>query len=238
MKISNQSNKFQKIANFYDHIYHKTPQPANVHNRHLSKLVKRLCVDPGQRVLDVACGKGSWLSVVQAMGCEVSGIDISKNAISACKTKMPEGYFHVGKAEELPFTDDQFDLVTCLGSLEHFLDQPKALKEMVRVVTTKGKVLLLVPNADFLTYRLGLYRGTEQQEVQESILSLPEWNRMFTESGLVVEDCWRDLHILSRSWILRRPFYLVPARLLQAVTLPVWPMKWQYQVFHLCRVGV
>jgi len=233
-----QSNKYQKIAYFYDHVYHKNPEPVNSQKRHFYKLAKRLCVEPGQRLLDVACGKGAWLSVAQAMGCEVSGIDISENAIDACKSEMPEGQFHVGIAENLPFSDDQFDLVTCLGSLEHFLDQPKALQEMVRVVSPQGKVLLLVPNAGFLTYRLGLYRGTEQQEIQEAILSLDDWIRIFTESGLVVEDCWRDLHILSRSWILRRPFYLVPARLLQAIALLVWPMKWQYQVFHLCRVGV
>jgi len=230
------SNKHKQVADFYDQVYHKNSQPINAANRYLHKLAKRLSIAPGQRVLDVACGKGAWLSILYNMGLEISGLDISQNAIEACKKQMPSGQFHVGPAESMPFYNKQFDLVTCLGSLEHFLDKPKALQEMVRVTVPEGKVLILVPNSGFLTYRLGLYRGTQQQEIQEDILSLNDWDHLFTEAGLIVEDLWRDLHILNRSWILRPPIYLVPVRLLQAIALPLWPLKWQYQVFHLCRI--
>ena len=164
----------------------------------------------------------------------MSGIDISSRAIEVCRKRMPTGEFEIGPAETLPFSDDQFDLVTCLGSLEHFLDQPGALREMARVTGERGRVLILVPNAGFLTYRLGLYRGTHQQTIRETIRTLDEWQRMFSSAGLDVIDRWRDLHVLDRSWILRPPRLVVPIRLMQALALAVWPLQWQYQVYHLC----
>jgi SAM-dependent methyltransferase len=148
---------------------------------------------------------------------------------------MPGGEFHTGPAEILPFPDGRYDLVTCLGSLEHFLDQPAALAEMVRVMKPRGKVVILVPNAGFLTYRLGLYKGTQQQAVRETIRPLSEWQEMLNASGLVVKERWKDLHVLNKRWIFRAPWSLMPLRLLQAIALTFWPLHWQYQVYHLCE---
>lgn len=116
-----------------------------------------------------------------------------------------------------PIPDGHFALVTFLGSLEHFLEKPRSLREMARVTREKGNVLILVPNVRRLTYRLGLYRGTRQQAVRETIRPLDEWRATFTSAGLDVMDCGKDLHVLDRSWILRPPRYLVPLRLMQAL---------------------
>ena len=42
--------------------------------------------------------------------------------------------------------------------------------------------------------------------------------------------------VLTKSWILRPPRHLVPLRLVQGLALTIWPLSWQYQVFHLCRI--
>src|SRR5690606_38797234 len=154
--------------------------------------------------------------------------------IALCRAQMPEGDFHVGPAERLPFGDGEFDLVTCLGSLEHFLDPVGALKEMRRVARPKARFLILVPNSGFLTRRLGLYRGTWQRTVIERARTLDEWQSIFCDAGLQVTERWKDLHVLSWSWIGRGSWYQVPIRLLQALLLAIWPLSWQYQVYHLC----
>ncbi len=225
-----------EVADFYDQVYYREDATQfNQPSRHLRRLVTRLAVRPGQRVLDVACGRGDWLAALADCGTQVSGIDISSRAIDTCRRRLPQGQFEIGPAETLPFPDADFDLVTCLGSLEHFLDQPAAMREMVRVVRPGGWVLVLVPNAGFLTYRLGLYRGTQQQAIRETIRPLAEWRTMLSEAGLQVIDRWKDLHILERSWIFRPPQYLAPVRLAQGLALLTWPLGWQYQVYHLCR---
>ncbi len=233
-----ESPTHEQVAEFYDRVYYgqqagESPTPT----RHLRRLAKRLGVRSEQRVLDVACGCGAWLSAVAACGVQVSGIDLSARAIETCRKSHSKGRFHIGPAEHLPFADHEFDLVTCLGSLEHFLDQPSALQEMARVARPNGRVLVLVPNAGFLTYRLGLFGGTAQRDIQETIRSLSEWQAMFSAAGLETIERWKDLHILNRAWILRPPRYQTPLRLAQALMLPVWPLEWQYQVYHLCRVS-
>ena len=238
MSIEKQTStvgEHERVAKFYDDVYYKGAEAGASPSWHLKRLSTRLGVSSGWSVLDVACGAGGWLAVVAASGATVSGIDISERAVSICRQRMPHGEFHTGPAEVLPFPDGSYDLVTCLGSLEHFLDQPAALAEMVRVMKPGGKVVILVPNAGFPTYRLGLYKGTQQQAVRETIRPLSEWKNMLNASGLVVKERWKDLHVLDRTWIFRKPWILSPLRLLQALALSIWPLNWQYQVYHLCE---
>jgi SAM-dependent methyltransferase len=155
---------------------------------------------------------------------------------STSRARLPGADLREGVAEQLPFDDARFDLVTCLGSLEHFLDQPRALAEMRRVARPGARVLILVPNAGFLTRRLGLSRGTWQAGVRETVRSLDEWDRMLRDAGLKPRARWRDLHVLDGRWIRSGRPITWPLRLAQALALPLWPMAWQYQVYFDCRV--
>jgi hypothetical protein len=110
------------------------------------------------------------------------------------------------------------------------------LREMVRVARTDAQFLLLVPNADFPPARFGLYGGTFQSSVHEELRSLPDWQKLFESAGLVVVKRWRDLHVLSTRWINLGPWYLRPIRLTLALMLAIWPLSWQYQVYHYCRL--
>lgn len=229
-------NELDGFRRFYDSVYYRDAVPYEQVPRHLRRLARRLQVRDGERVLDVGCGSGEWLFACREQGAIVSGVDLSEKAVSVCKSVMPDGSFYAGVAEVLTFENDRFDLVSCLGSLEHFSDQPRALREMVRVAKPNARLLLCVPNSRFLTRRLGLYQGTFQVAVREEVHSLEEWAGMFRDSGLDVHDRWRDLHVLAWSWIRSRGWRSVPLRTLQALALAVWPIAWQYQVYHLCHV--
>jgi ubiquinone/menaquinone biosynthesis C-methylase UbiE len=233
-----QSIEPEKIRNFYNKVYYKGASPNKKILLHFKRLVSKLPIGKGCRVLDVACGTGQWLLAVHDAGCHTAGIDISSKAIEICKINLPDGEFYTGQAETLPFEDKRFNLVSCLGALEHFLDPSHALKEMVRTATDDAYFLLLVPNAGFLTRRLGLFEGTAQFDIKEEWQTLDAWKQLFEESGLQIEKRWKDLHILSWSWIRSRNWYHVPLRALQAIALIFWPLSWQYQVYHLCRKKV
>lgn len=234
--MKTEKNDHTILQSYYDNVYYgKDERKIVAPTAHHHRLAKKLGISKGHRILDVACGTGEWLLAAQERGATVVGIDLSARAIDVCERHIPEGDFRVGNAESLPFESEQFDLVTCFGSLEHFLSPELALAEMKRVAREDAIFLLLVPNSGFLTRRLGLFDGTDQISVKEEVRSLKQWTALFEKAGLVVEKRWRDLHILSRHWILRNPWYLVPIRTLQAFLLLFWPLSWQYQVYFLCK---
>lgn len=230
-------DKQAEIKRFYDTVYHPgvldsdNCQPS----AHQRRLASRVQQHPDQSVLDVACGSGAFLKACSELGNQVAGIDLSENAIASCRNHLPSGEFYVGNAEILPFENQRFDVVTCLGSLEHFLDPQKALQEMLRVARPGARFILLVPNADFLTRQLGLYGGTQQTDALEVVRTLQEWNQLFGSAGLRVVQRWKDLHVLSCNWITANGPKGIPLRALQALILPIWPLRWQYQVYHLAQ---
>lgn len=239
--MSTQSNDQQRelegIRAFYDNEYyakdvdqqHKLPWHCRLAARELSLV-------HGGDVLDVACGTGAWLGQFSSMGARsISGIDLSARAIDAARVAYPGGDFRTGPAEVLPFADASFDVVTCMGSLEHFVDKPSALREMLRVARPRAEFLLLVPNAGFLSRRIGVYGGTHQVKVKEDVMSLDEWATLFASVGLMVRRRRRDLHPLSWRWITHGKWLTWPIRAVQAILLALWPVAWQYQVYHYAQ---
>jgi len=221
------------VRDFYDRQYYKNLRGQTVPS-HYRGLARRFRPWQGKRLLDVGCGSGLWLRAAADLGAVTSGVDISQVALDACKRVLPLAKFHCGPAENLPFTDGEFDFISCLGALEHFLEPQKALSEMIRVAKPEALFLLLVPNSGFLTRRLGLFCGTQQVDMREDVRSLGEWQALFESAGLVVRHRWRDLHVISPSWIFRERWFSWPLRAAQAFALPFWPLSWQYQVYHLC----
>jgi SAM-dependent methyltransferase len=196
-------DEFESIRTFYDEEYYAHPAAGARLPWHCRKVAARLRSPSGRHVLDVACGTGEWLDHFHRQGAAIAGIDLSQRAIEECTRRFPDGDFACGPAEALPFADARFDLVTCMGSLEHFLDKPRALAQMRRVAKPDAEFLILVPNAGFLTRRLGLYAGTQQVRAREDVFDLATWNRLFEDAGLRVLARWRDLHPLSWSWVAR-----------------------------------
>lgn len=222
-----------QIRNYYDSQYYKNIRSESVPS-HYRRLARRFKPWPGKRLLDIGCGSGIWLRAASELGAVPAGVDISQVALDACQRNLPSAELHCGPAECLPFPDGEFDFISCLGALEHFLEPHTALREMIRVAKPEASFLLLVPNANFLPRRMGLYSGTQQTDIHEDVLSLGEWRALFQSAGLVVRHRWKDLHVLSSSWIFRGRWFGWPLRVAQALALPLWPLSWQYQVYHLC----
>jgi len=97
-------------------------------------------VDRSQgRVLDVACGPGTFGRRIASPSREVFGIDISRGmlrqgAAYAAKEDNPHVHFARARVEALPFEDGTFDAALCCGSLHLFADTVTALREIARVM--------------------------------------------------------------------------------------------------------
>jgi 2-polyprenyl-3-methyl-5-hydroxy-6-metoxy-1,4-benzoquinol methylase len=227
---------YAAVREYYNRTYYKDTCDSQGMIHHYRRLARRFQPWVGKRLLDVGCGAGMWLKAAAELGACPTGIDISQKAVEACHRTLPHAELYCGPAEQLPFNDRLFDFVSCLGALEHFLDPQAALREMIRVSRPDALFLLLVPNAGFLPRRLGLYSGTEQVAVREHVRSLRGWQELFQAAGLSVRSRWKDLHVLSVSWIMRGAWYFRAIRLAVALALTLWPLSCQYQVYHLCNV--
>jgi SAM-dependent methyltransferase len=110
-------------------------------------LVEASEVQPGHRVLDVACGTGVVARAAAARvggAGEVAGVDRSQAMLDVAARQLPDATFHLGDAGRLPFAEDGFDRVLCQASLMFFPDPGAALAEMARVVAPDGRVGLQV----------------------------------------------------------------------------------------------
>jgi SAM-dependent methyltransferase len=111
-------------------------------------------LQPGQRVLDVACGTGviARLAAEQVgPGGSVTAIDVAPDMIGVAESTSaaagPHIEWHVSDAAALPLVDDSYDVVLCQMGLMFMEDRPAALAEMRRVVVSGGRVVVNTPGA-------------------------------------------------------------------------------------------
>jgi SAM-dependent methyltransferase len=160
---------------------------------------------PGERLLDVACGAGGFMQRAGGRGLEVVGLDVSATAIELAAARLPDAELHVGDAEQLPFGDSSFDLVTCLGSLEHFPSPERGAAEIARVLRPSARAIVFVPNLFFLGHVwFGLRHGAQPseggQDFSETFRTSQGWRSLLEGSGLSVESWhpWNRIHATER----------------------------------------
>ncbi|HKY49050.1 MAG TPA: methyltransferase domain-containing protein [Acidimicrobiia bacterium] len=96
---------------------------------------------PGDRILDVGCGKGHLVKALRDLGVDAAGIDLNPNASDVAVVAGVQTM----SATNLDFDDAAFDAVVSFHAIEHIPHIDEALREMSRVVKPTGKVLLVYP---------------------------------------------------------------------------------------------
>lgn len=115
-----------------------------------AKVVDAARIQPGLRVLDVACGTGvlarAVLSRTGPTGY-VAGLDPSPGMLAVASELAPAVNWRQGSAESIPFADRSFDTVISQFGLMFFADRRQALREMLRVLTPEGRLVVAVWDA-------------------------------------------------------------------------------------------
>ena len=119
---------------------------ARSYERGAAEFIARLELEPGDEVLDVACGTGNLALPAARAGATVTGVDIAPNLIVQAKARAAEEQqsilFDVGDAESLAYADDEFDIaVSMFGAM--FAARPeRAAAELIRVVRPGGRIAM------------------------------------------------------------------------------------------------
>jgi len=121
---------YTNIAKGYDELY------SEEQLKKLKLIKSLLTLKKEYKLLDVGCGTG--ISTYY-FDCDVIGIDPCNELIEQNPEKLI-----LGKAEDLPFDDNTFDIVVSVTAVHNFDDIEKGISEMKRVLKEKGQLVISV----------------------------------------------------------------------------------------------
>jgi SAM-dependent methyltransferase len=101
-------------------------------------------IEPGQSVLDVACGPGFTAAAAAERGARVRGLDFSDAMLAVARARHPGLAFDQGDAEALPYADGAFDAVVSNFGIHHAPNPVNALAEARRVLRPGGRLAFSV----------------------------------------------------------------------------------------------
>src|SRR5215207_6218516 len=192
-------------------------------------LVRRAALQPGERVLDVACGTGIVARLaaerVGAQGAVV-GLDLN-TAMLAVARALPQSGAAITWQEAsvlaMPFPDATFDVVVCQLGLQFFPDRPQALREMRRVLVPGGRLLLSVfgpiehnPATHALAATLERHLGADAAAIKRAehgLADAEELHELVTGAGfadVAIETATQEVRFPSPSEYVRIQFAATP----------------------------
>lgn len=142
---SHQENKKGLIPKIYESI--KSVNLRNKYKIATNGLAKG-------KVLDIGCGVGDFLHVMEQKGWDATGIEPSEEAKAIAQKRMKAQLFAPEEIDELP--DESFDLITMWHVLEHVDDLKTEVQHLSRLLKKGGRLVLALPN--FMSFDAQFYK--------------------------------------------------------------------------------
>ncbi|EKV03436.1 methyltransferase family protein [Leptolyngbya sp. PCC 7375] len=155
----------EELKAFYDGGYHdtfsKSVMAESIFAQHrYQALVKKMhCYAPDlmtkkkRTLLDVGCGTGDFLQVVQQAGWHVTGTELALDAVNRANQKVSGNVFQ-GDITDLALPCCSYDLVTSYHVIEHLLEPIAQLRRCYELLASGGLLFLETPNIGSLGARL------------------------------------------------------------------------------------
>ena len=172
MKQYYKNNNEKKL--FIKEMFDEISSRYNLLNRMLSfgidiywrnRFIRKLNITDNKKILDVATGTGDIVKhIISKNNVKIAGIDISDQMIKLAKNKIKSNKssleWQVGDAENLPYLDNSFDIITISFGFRNFTNYDKALSEFNSVLKDGGKIGILEfsePNNFFINKVFNFY---------------------------------------------------------------------------------
>ena len=140
---------FARIARRYDRM--NDLQSFGLHRLWKRRVVRLAQIKPGERALDLCCGTGDISFALAHGGAETTGLDFSRQMLEVAaqrqqttsKLKIQKLKFLQGDAQQLPFPESSFDIVTVGYGLRNLTSWEHGLDEMRRVARPGARLIVL-----------------------------------------------------------------------------------------------
>lgn len=173
----------------------------NVFSEYLTK--------PNLNVLDIGCGSGSLCLYLANEGHKVTGIDISRNAIEACKQSAR--YLRLTRHVKFKQVDfpkqilsQQFDFIICSEVIEHLVNDKLALKKIFFLLQKGGIAIISTPSKNAPLYRLGYAKKFDREVGHLRRYTEGELIRLCNDTGFEI------VRTKKTEGIIRNSLYIFP----------------------------
>ncbi len=138
---------------------------------------------PGSRLLEIGCGLGH-LSGQLEPNFDTYAVDINPWALQQAPQFAPKTRFTLASAEELPFAPNSFGMIIIKHVVEHLPHPEQAIRELGRILSPDGVLILSAPNLDSLLKPLKGEQWIGYQDPTHISLKPPdEWIRLLQEEA-------------------------------------------------------
>ena len=202
----------------------------------ISKIIN---LQKDESFLDVSCGRAQIVHRLEDQGKFVSGIDLSHVALKSGKMQQASLPLCTANSQILPFQSNSFDVVSNIGSIEHYHDMPMAIREMARVLKPSGRAIILVPNSFSLLHNvLSAYNSgrtvVDDQPIQR-YAARAEWQDILNENGLEVTNVNRYEIEFPRTGTDWAAYFKSPKKLVRLLVRPLVPLNLSFCFIFTCR---
>jgi SAM-dependent methyltransferase len=226
------------IRNAYDSFYQD--HSLRMRDSFYLWLLELIQPQPGDLLVDVACGNGRLTELAAQRDVAAIGLDLSYAGIAEAARATPQAGWVVSDGIQIPIPDACADFVTCIGSLEHY-DRPTAgVAEIARILKPMGRACILLPNAFGLLGNIRHVAATgevfDDLQPLQRYATRATWDAMLTHGGLTIERLvpWGEVNYprtdVDRRWMLRRP-----QKALRAGLAAITPVNLANHFVYICR---
>jgi len=156
-------------------------------------------------ILDIGCGLGEFLWILQKNGYEIGGCDVDEACIERTRNIIKDVKYADVQRLSNYYSNNSFDLITCFHVLEHLSYPYETMLEIRKV--TKKYAIFAVPNARYIAFN-------------ERDTHLFSWNRRtFTN---IIESAGFNIILISEDWTNIIPEVLKLTPILSKILLRVF----------------
>jgi len=142
---------------------------------------------PGEtaNALDIGCATGACLHVLQDLGWQALGIDLSPYAVEVARSLVPEAQIFQGAIEDLPPVNAGYGLIVLSDVLEHVTDPSQMMARVFDLLSSGGYVVVLTPDIESLSCRLMGSRWPHYKEEHPVLFGQTSLARLLAETGFM-----------------------------------------------------
>ena len=142
----------------------------------------------GRNVLDVGGGFGFYSEFLRKNGSDTICMDKSEKMVSEGKKMFQELQFVMADAVKMPFRDEKFDFMLCMGTLIYIEEKDSFFLEARRVLKPNGRILIYERNRNsFLHKFVRIFKNTEKEaDNPNDFMSIKDIKKLSDDNNFII----------------------------------------------------